>query len=146
MIAYSHIFNLLAKALSFVIGCLVGGGLIVCLNLTPIGPDKIGNHGQRPPAEMLYYLIFIGGAVLASRRFLYFPYLMPGGNWLFLFVERKTKIPWADCKHLSPLFVGGKNFRWFPVKELPTIPENQRLSYLYELAEKSGCLGSEKKG
>ena len=137
---FSHFFNGLAKILFAVIGFGLVIGVGYALELTPFGPESMDKHGYHPIVLVIYYLCLVVLPLAFTWRFLYLPYLMPAANWLFLLVFRKTKIPWGDCVRLSTLFVDGKNFMWYPVEELPRIPEDQRLAYLYGLAEKSGRL------
>ena len=139
---FSHPFNALAKILFGVIGVGLAFALGYGLDLTSFGPESIGKHGYPVYVEIAYYLALVCLPLLFTWRFVYLPYLMPAGNWLFLLVGRKTRIPWNDCVRLSSLFVGDKKMAWFPVEELPRVPEDQRLAYLYDLAEKTGRLKS----
>jgi hypothetical protein len=140
MITFTHPFNMLAKFLGGVVGIAAMAGTILLLDLTPYGPERIVHNKELAFIAPITWFVLGFGFVLASRQFLYKPYLVPAANWLFLAVERKTKIPWRDCVRLSPLFVEGKDFSWYDAKDLQSIPESERLDHLYTIAAASGRL------
>jgi hypothetical protein len=140
MITFSHRFNLLAKLIALAAGAVIMLCAVVVLEKTPYGPVRIGNNPSLRPIAPIYWLVvgFVG--LYASGRFLYRPYLVPAANWLFLALERKTRIPWNDCVRLSPLFARNQDSTWYDADELREIPEAERLDYLYSVAMSSGRL------
>jgi hypothetical protein len=139
----SHRYDLMAK----VVG--VGAGIAAMSPVSRVLTWAFASTGIEPtlrahddgvwvPAttELLCFLT----AMLMAWRFLFRPLLVPAATWLFLKLARDTKVSWSDSVALAPLLQLGNDATWFPVPELPSMPEGHRVPYLYALAEKTNRL------
>jgi hypothetical protein len=136
---YSHRYDLMAKVV------FVGAGIAGTAPVSKVLTWACAATGIAPTLRAhddgvwmgAFELLAVLVAMLLAWRFLYRPFLVPAATWLFLRFARDTQVSWSDSVALSPLVQLDKNAMWFPVPELPEIPDGHRVAYLYSLAEQT---------
>jgi hypothetical protein len=123
---YTHLFNLCALLFTLVSSIALSLGLY-------IGIQHL-NGLPNPPNVSIIGLLWVVG-VLFCGFYLWFCFQLTllAADWLYLLIFRRTRVSWSEIKTLYKLFRLNKELTWFPMKEINTLPRDQRVPYMRKI-------------
>lgn len=128
MLIYSTFYDFLVKLV--LIAILIAALVVINPSYWIEGMASLWSlkHSQ---AEFLFFIFFCVGIVLPLLVWVYVPLLSPAAAWCYLRFSLKTPVSWEVARQVESLFRPTlKRLEWYPLKELKTLPPEERLSEL----------------
>jgi hypothetical protein len=86
---------------------------------------------KKSQAEFLFFIFFFIAIVLPLLIWVYIPLLSPAAAWCYLRFSLKTPVSWGIARQVESLFRPTLNrLDWYPLKEIKTLPPEERLPEL----------------
>jgi hypothetical protein len=128
MIFYSHIYDFIAKLVLVAIATA-----LLFLIDPPYWIQGLLSVWvlKKSQAEFLVFLFFCIAVILPLFAWVYRPLLSPAAAWCYLRFSLKTPVTWATACEVESLFRPTlKRLEWYPMKDLKTLPPEERLPEL----------------